>query len=171
MADSLYRTPSADQGLAGSISDAAVAAGAQVFCHAIDIDTGAECGLRSDDPVVTASVFKVPVLTTYVRAVESGDQDPTTWIRIEPDEMTMGPTGLSVFSDAAEWSLRDVATSMITVSDNAATDIVCELLGIDRINATMAELGLPRTVLIGDCATLFGTMAQDYGTDDVESCR
>jgi beta-lactamase class A len=167
MADSLYRTPSADQGLAGSISDAAVAAGAQVFCHAIDIDTGAECGLRSDDPVVSASVFKVPVLTTYVRAVESGDQDPTTWIRIQPDEMTMGPTGLSVFSDAAEWSLRDVATSMITVSDNAATDIVCELLGIDRINATMAELGLPRTVLIGDCATLFGTMAQDYGTDDV----
>ena len=168
MSDSLPRTPSADQGLDDVVSRAGAAAGAQVFCHAIDIDSGVEVGVRSDDPVVTASVFKVPVLTGYVRAVAAGDLDPAQRIRLAPADATPGPTGLSVFSDPTEWSLRDVATSMITVSDNAATDVVTGLVGVDRINAAMADLGLPRTVLIGDCAALFATMAADLGAGDLE---
>jgi beta-lactamase class A len=162
----LYRNLSEDQALSDAIGAAADLASAQVFAHAIDIDTGADAGIRSDDLVVTASVFKVPVLTAYVQAVEAGDLDPAARIGIKPEAMTIGPTGLSVFADPAEWSLRDVATSMITVSDNAATDIVTGLLGVDRINATMAALGLERTALIGDCAALFASMSADYGTDD-----
>jgi beta-lactamase class A len=168
VAEAWSRSPSEGQPLSAAIAAAAALAGAEVFAHGIDIDTGAAVGVRSDDLVVTASVFKVPVLTAYVRAVEAGDLDPEARIGTAPKEMTMGPTGLSVFADAAEWSLRDVVTSMITVSDNAATDIVTGLLGIDRVNATMAGLGLDRTVLIGDCATLFASMSADYGTDDPE---
>jgi beta-lactamase class A len=44
----------------------------------------------------------------------------------------LGPTGLSVFSDDADWSVRDVATSMIMVIDNAATDLMVELVGTDQ---------------------------------------
>ena len=149
-----------------AIEQASADAGADVFAHAVDLDSGAEIGFRPDDPVVTASVFKVPVLTEYVRQVAAGDLDPGARVRITAGTATMGPTGLSVFSDDAEWSLRDVATSMITVSDNAATDIVTGLVGVERVNATMAALGLPGTVLIGDCAALFATMAADYGVDD-----
>jgi beta-lactamase class A len=153
------------------IARACADAGADVFAHALDIDSGAEVGIRSDDPVVTASVFKVPVLTEYVRQVAAGDLDPASRIRIPGGSGTLGPTGLSVFSDDAEWSLRDVATSMITVSDNAATDIVTGLVGVSRVNATMVRLGLPNTALIGDCATLFATMAADLGADDVEQAE
>jgi beta-lactamase class A len=137
-----------------------------VFAHAVDLDTGAEIGFRPDVPVVTASVFKVPVLIEYVRQVAAGDLDPGTRVQIKAGTATMGPTGLSVFSDDAEWSLRDVATSMITVSDNAATDIVTGLVGLERVNSTLAALGLPGTVLVGDCAGLFATMATDYGIVD-----
>jgi len=150
------------------IARAADEAGAEVFAHALDIDSGAEIGVRSDDPVVTASVFKVPVLTEYVRQVSAGELDPSSRVHIAGGSGTVGPTGLSVFSDDAEWSLRDVATSMITVSDNAATDIVTGMVGVDRVNATMADLGLPGTALIGDCAALFATMAADLGVDDLE---
>ncbi|MBN9608479.1 MAG: serine hydrolase [Actinobacteria bacterium] len=152
--------------LATAIAAASADAGADVFAHAIDIDSGAGVGVRADDPVVTASVFKVPVLTEYVRQVSAGDLDPASRVLIRSGSATMGPTGLSVFSDDADWSLRDVATSMITVSDNAATDIVTGMVGVDRVNATMAELGLPGTVLIGDCRVLFDSMADDYGVTD-----
>jgi beta-lactamase class A len=159
--------PGTPADVADRIAQAAATAGADVFAHALDIDSGDEIGVRSDDPVVTASVFKVPVLTEYVRQVGAGELDPTARVTIRAGTGTLGPTGLSVFSDDAEWSLRDIATSMITVSDNAATDILMGVVGVDRINATMAALGLPGTVLIGDCATLFATMAADYGVGDI----
>lgn len=149
------------------IGNAASAAGAEVYAHAVDLESGREIGLEADAPVVAASVFKVPVLTEYVRQVDAGHVDPAARITIRAGSGTMGSTGLSVFLDDADCSLRDVATSMITVSDNAATDIVLRTVGIDRVNATMAELGLPDTVLVGDCAAIFASIAADYGTDDV----
>lgn len=160
--------PAAPNSVAATVAAAAAAAGADVFAHALDIDSGAEIGIAADDPVVTASVFKVPVLTEYVRQVAAGELDPTSRVLIPAGTATVGPTGLSVFSDDAEWSLRDVATSMITVSDNAATDIVAAMVGIDRVNATMVELGLPGTVLERDCKGLFATFADDYGITDVD---
>jgi beta-lactamase class A len=155
-----------DRAVLGDIAAAAASAGADVYAYAVDIDGGrgeAEIGIGSDEPVVTASVFKVPVLTEYVRQVESGELDPRRRVTVRAGAATMGPTGLSVFADDAEWSLRDVATSMITVSDNAATDIVTALTGVDRVNATMAALGLPATVLAGDCAAIFDSVVADYG--------
>ncbi|MDI6022099.1 class A beta-lactamase-related serine hydrolase [Leucobacter sp. UT-8R-CII-1-4] len=147
------------------IAAAAEAVGASVFAHAIDLETGRQVGFGSDDPTVMASVFKVPVLVEYARQVVAGELSPTERVSFDPANATLGPTGLSVFSDAAEWSLRDMATSMITVSDNAATDIVMAKVGRDRINSTMRELGLPETFLLGDCNLIFEMMAEDLGVD------
>ncbi|MDQ2955866.1 MAG: class A beta-lactamase-related serine hydrolase [Actinomycetota bacterium] len=153
----------------GPIAIAATAAKADVFAHARNLRTGADVGYFADASVVTASVFKVPVLVDYVRQVDAGRIDPRARIRITAANRTVGPTGLSVFSDDADWSIRDLATSMITVSDNAATDILVELLGLDQINATMRQLGLSRTVVEGDCRALFASMATDLGVrDDAE---
>lgn len=161
-------TESSTVGFEKRIAAAAASVGASVFAHAIDLGTGREIGVNSDAPVVAASVFKVPVLTEYVRQVAAGELDPTSRVRVLASEATLGPTGLSVFSDDAEWSLRDIATSMITVSDNTATDVLMAKVGVDRINATMAKLGLDGTHLIGDCNVLFAQMAADLGVDTLE---
>lgn len=153
---------------ATAIAEAEHVAAADVFAHAINIDTGAQVGIHSDEGVVTASVFKVPVLTAYVRSVAAGQLDPMARLTISAGSGTRGGTGLSVFSDDAEWSLRDVATSMITVSDNAATDIVMGMVGLEPINRAMADLGLDRTVLVADCAALFTSMADDLGIADLD---
>lgn len=145
-----------------AIGDAAQQAGATVFAHARDIDSGVEIGWEADAPVVTGSVLKVPVLTDYVRRVEAGDVDPRQRIQVAAGSVTEGSTGLSVFSDDVTISLRDLATSMITVSDNGATDLLIGMLGVDHINATMAALGLPGTVLTGDCRSLFASMEREF---------
>ncbi|MGX7681557.1 serine hydrolase [Jatrophihabitans sp. DSM 45814] len=144
-----------------NIKEEASKIGARVFAHAIDIDTGVDAGIDAEHPVVTASVFKVPVLAEYVRQVSIGDLDPRTRIVVKAADATPGPTGLSVFNDDADWSLRDIATSMITVSDNTATDIVCRLVGIDRVNALMESLGLSGTKLVGDCVDTFASINKD----------
>lgn len=132
-----------------------------VFAHAIDLGSGTSVGVGDDEPVVAASVFKVPVLLEYVRQAGTGELDPARRVHTVPQASSPGPSGLSVFSDPAEWSLRDVATSMITVSDNAATDIVMDLVGRERVNSKLAELGLPGTQLIGDCAAIYASLAAD----------
>lgn len=147
------------------ISAAADSVGASVFAHAIDIETGREIGYASDEPTVAASVFKVPVLTEYVRRLAAGEFEAANRVRVVASDATLGPTGLSVFSDDANWSLRDIATSMITVSDNTATDVLMEKLGIEDINLTMKELGLPGTQLVGNCKAIFAQMATDLGVE------
>lgn len=147
------------------ITAAAIAANCTVFAHARAIDTDEQIGVRAEEPVVAASVFKVPVLTEYVRQVHAGELDQTHRIRIPAGSASEGSTGISVFLDDTEWSLRDLATSMITVSDNGATDIVTGLVGVDRVNATMTDLGLPGTALTGDCRSLFVSMAEEMAEE------
>lgn len=142
-------------------------AGVEGRTHAMDIDAGtgrlAEVGVLADDAVVTASVFKVPVLVELCRRAGTGEFALTDRFRVRAGERTMGPTGLSVMLDAADLSLRDVAYLMMSVSDNHATDALLGFLGRDSVNATMRRLGLGRTVLEGDCGYLFRTMAEDLG--------
>lgn len=54
------------------ISDLFEAADVQGFLHAVDLATGAELGVGSGDPVVLASVFKIPVLVELFRMADAG---------------------------------------------------------------------------------------------------
>lgn len=136
------------------------------YVDAVDIDTGANVDLRADDAVVSASVFKVPVLLEVCCQIAEGDRSATERINLAPQDFaTLGPTGLSVTSDAVSLSLRDLYLSMMTVSDNRATDVVMALVGRERINARMAALGLHATVLERDCSGLFSQMREELGPD------
>lgn len=55
---------------------------------------------------------------------------------MSPAHRTSGPTGLSVFADEAALSVRDLVLMMMAVSDNAATDILICLTGLDSVNVT-----------------------------------
>ncbi|WP_329519523.1 serine hydrolase [Spirillospora sp. NBC_01491] len=111
--------------------------------HAADIDTGREVGVRGGEPMVLASVFKVPLLVAFYRSAAAGLLDPTEPVTLRPGERSMGPTGVSAMLDEVRMSLRDLACLMITVSDNAAADALLDRVGIEEVNATSARLGLP----------------------------
>lgn len=150
------------------------AAGVRGWLHAVDIDTGAAVDTGADEPVVAASVFKLPVLVELFHQFGPGHSGPghsgsgqtaagrlsaTQRVRIGADERrTIGPTGLSVMQDDVELSLRDLSYAMMSVSDNRATDVIVDLLGLEAINRYQAELGFPDTVLEGDCQFLFDQM-------------
>jgi beta-lactamase class A len=138
-------------------------AGAQGFVHAVDIDGGAEVGLLPDEPVVAASTFKVAVLLELVLQAAEGAVSLTDRIRVPAEGRAPGPTGLSVWQDEVELSLRDLASSMITVSDNCATDVVCDLVGLDRVQARLDGMGLTRTRIPYDCRGIFATAYEDLG--------
>jgi beta-lactamase class A len=140
-------------------------AGAKGFLHARAIGGDGEVALDAGELVVTASVFKVPVLLETARQVATGERSWTDRIRVTPGQHTLGPTGLSVMVDEVDVSLRDLAYLMMSVSDNTATDVIMAIVGLDRINGALRELGLEQTTLVGDCKELLGSFSQDTGID------
>ena len=110
-----------------------------------------------------ASTFKVAVaLEVFCQAAE-GRFSLTDRMTVPSQGRALGPTGLSVMRDPVELSIRDLALSMITVSDNCATDVMGDLVGLDRVQARLDGLGLHRTRIRYDCRGIFATAAEDLG--------
>ena len=109
------------------------AAGVDGWLHALDLASGREIAHGADEPVVAASVFKIPVLVEMCRQADAGEIDLAEQVTLPVAGRAPGPTGLSMGLDASTLSWRDMALSMIVVSDNAATDVLCDRLGIARI--------------------------------------
>jgi beta-lactamase class A len=137
------------------------------WLHAVDLATGAEVSHRADEPVVLASVFKSPGLLELYRQDAAGELDASSLVTIPSDGRTLGPFGISVMRDPITMSWRDLAWLMIGISDNAATDVICDRVGIEKVNALVRSLGLDNTVLVGACRDLFASIADDLELDEL----
>ncbi|MFI6318047.1 serine hydrolase [Nonomuraea sp. NPDC050556] len=143
------------------------AAGVRGFVHARDVDGDAEIGLDPDGPVVLASVFKLPILLEYARQAAAGELDRTERLTVTAEDKD-GGIGTSGCADDVSLTLRDLAHFMMSMSDNAATDVLLRRVGLDHVNATLEDLGLKRTHLIGGCSTLFQSVFDELGTMEIE---
>jgi beta-lactamase class A len=111
------------------------------------LDTGEEIRVNADETTATASTIKVPILIELFRQVEAGAIDLETPLPASAAARTVGSGILRELTEGIELSIRDHATLMIVVSDNISTNVLIDLLGIDRINQTMADFGFTRTHL------------------------
>ncbi|MCG5218475.1 serine hydrolase [Streptosporangium sp. KLBMP 9127] len=139
------------------------AAGVTGRLHALDIDSGTEVGFGSDEPVPTASVFKLPLLVEVGRQADAGRLDPAERVTVSPADRVFGPTGISAMRDEVTISLRDLAYLMIAVSDNSSADALVAKVGLDAVNAMLAGFGLVQTRVTQDCRQILATMREDTG--------
>jgi beta-lactamase class A len=112
-----------------------------------DLTSGAHIGHDEDAVMPTASLIKVPVLVALYAAVAEGKLRLDDRTRYEPIHRSIGSGVLSKMSPGVEMTVRDAATLMIIISDNSATNICIDLVGLDRINDGMRALGLRETTL------------------------
>ncbi|WP_433336649.1 serine hydrolase [Spirillospora sp. CA-294931] len=140
-------------------------AGVTGHLHAADIDTGREVGLGADEPVVLASVYKVPLLVAFHRQAAAGHLDPTEQVTLPAGDRSAGPTGVSALLDEVRMSLRDLAFMMITVSDNSSADHLLDRVGLDEVNRTAAEFGLKHTHVDSNGRDLHASLLADGGAE------
>lgn len=140
-------------------------AGAAGWVHAVPIADAPsrEVDVGADDLVVMASVYKLPLLVALCREFESGALDPRATVRVHPGSTSPGPTGVAAFLDPVSLSWRDLAASMIAVSDNAAADVVLGRVGLDAVRSTLDELGLRRTTVVGGTADVEASLVRETG--------
>jgi beta-lactamase class A len=136
------------------------AAGVRGFLHARRVGTEDEVALRADEPVVLASVVKVPLVLEFARQVAAGQLDPADRVRATAADR-LGGTGSAGCADDVEYSLRDAALMALSLSDNTAADLLFDRVGVENVRSLVAELGLPRTRVIGAPKDVLRTIIED----------
>jgi beta-lactamase class A len=111
-----------------------------------DLKTGVVFEIRPDEPFPQASVIKLAVLYELYRQADEGKVDLAEVTR--PPASRVGGGGvLQELGPSVSLTWRDVAVLMMGWSDNAATNLLVERLGMDAVNRRLDALGLPRTRL------------------------
>jgi beta-lactamase class A len=123
--------------------------------HAKHLPTGREIAIRADEPMNTLSVIKVPVMILAYRDSEAGKLNLDERYTIRPEDRRRGSGLLQTFAPGLSPTYRDLVTQMIVTSDNSATDLLIARLGLDRVNALLAEAGFQTTRLHRTTGDLF----------------
>ena len=96
-----------------------------------------------------ASTIKVPLLLLALERAQAGKLDLTERFELRAVDRVGGAGVLHELGAGLRPSLQDLLTLMIVVSDNTATNLVIERLGVDAVNAWLGERGCPHTRLVG----------------------
>nr|WP_202888404.1 serine hydrolase [Kribbella solani] len=138
--------------------------------HAVALDDpGSTVEVDADGIVPLASVYKLPLLAGFCRLVDLGAVDPRQQLTLDPAVKTAGPTGLSLFADPVTASLRDLALSMMTASDNASADALLDIVGLRRLAEILESFGLQRTWVRRGTAGNLRDLQRRTGTNDPDA--
>jgi beta-lactamase class A len=111
-----------------------------------NLNTGETYTLNADEVMPTASLIKFPVMVEAYYQFSEGKVKPSDMCTYEKDPDVKGSGVLvSQFTPGMTFCLRDAIRMMIVWSDNMATNIVLDHIGLPSTNARMESLGLPNT--------------------------
>jgi beta-lactamase class A len=119
--------------------------------YARNLGTGETIAIDADRVFPAESAAKTFVLVHYSRLVAAGAVQPSDRVRLGEANRYIGTGVLRYLADGLEPTLDDLAWLMIVVSDNTATAMLLEAIGVPSdVNATMHDLGYPTARLNED---------------------
>jgi beta-lactamase class A len=107
-----------------------------------DLTAGEHVAARLErDPFPTASAIKVPILYELLKRADEGTLDLATAKPLDRSQV-VGGSGVLRHLTTPALSLRDHAALMMILSDNTATNVVIDAVGMSNVTARMQGLGL-----------------------------
>ncbi|HEV3236771.1 MAG TPA: serine hydrolase, partial [Gemmataceae bacterium] len=132
--------------LASRLTPLAKAHKGKVAVAVKNLFSGESYYLNADEPMPTASLIKFPVLLELYQQASEGKVKLTDSVALKMDDKVPGSGILTDhFSEGASFPLRDAARLMIAFSDNTATNLVLDKVGIKAVNERMEAWGFPNT--------------------------
>jgi beta-lactamase class A len=114
----------------------------------IDLTEETRIGINEQLIFPQGSSIKIPVLIELFHQAESRPAMLRERQRVTGMTRTGGSGILKHFVEgSSELSNEDLAVLMIALSDNTATDLLIDVVGMENVNQTMAALGAPQTKL------------------------
>ena len=112
----------------------------------VDLTTGERIGHLEHETFPTASAIKLAIVYELFKQAGEGKVRLDETMTLDRRQ-AVGGTGVLVEMGTPTLSIRDYAVLMVTLSDNTATNVLIDRLGMDRIAARMQGLGLGGTKL------------------------
>ena len=134
-------------GLADKVREIAAQHHGEVALYAENLKTRESVGLQPDLPVQTASVIKLAILYEAMEQVRSGKAHWDDKVNLTKADQVPGSGVLRLMDAPLPLTLKDVLTMMVVLSDNSATNLAIDHLGLENIDGRIAKLGLKNTYL------------------------
>jgi len=117
----------------------------RVSLYAKNLGTGVTYSLYGKQPVRTASIIKLAIMTECFAQAKEGELNLTERLTLGPNEKVPGSGILQELSDGNRIPIRDLIDLMIVLSDNTATNMILNRIGGNAVNARMEALGFEQT--------------------------
>lgn len=128
------------------IAEASIGGGT-VAVAARDLVAGQRVSIGADRVFSSASLIKVPIMVAVLQQAESGRLPLSRQLPLDAVPRVGGSGVLTELADTDRLSVRDLLTLMIVISDNLATNLLIDAIGMDVVNESAAAAGLPDTRL------------------------
>ena len=112
----------------------------------VDLTSGERIGHLEHATFPTASAIKLAIVYELFKQAEEKRINLDDTLTLDRRQ-AVGGTGVLVEMGTPTLSIRDYAVLMVTLSDNTATNVLIDRLGMDEIAARMQGLGLVGTKL------------------------
>ncbi len=121
----------------------------RVGVYVRDLETGAAFSLRGDEVFPAASTIKLAILLELYRQAQGGTGQAGLGdaYLVQPGDLAADSALLGNLSAGTRLTNRDLALFTIVVSDNSASNLLMDRVGMARVNATLEGLGLQKTRL------------------------
>lgn len=103
--------------------------------------------VNAEDKFETASAIKTFILIDLFQQVHDGTKSLDDMLIYTEDNKIEGSGVIQSLDFGLSMTVKNFATLMIIVSDNVATNVMIDYLGIDHINETIQKWGFNDTVL------------------------
>ncbi|HCD46221.1 MAG TPA: serine hydrolase [Lachnoclostridium sp.] len=112
-----------------------------------NLKTGDGFAHHEQEPMMAASVIKLFVMTAAFEKEKKGTFQMDELFAVKREDCVPSCGALTYLHDGILVTGMDLITLMIIFSDNTATNILIDILGMDEINETIWGLGFRQTLL------------------------
>jgi len=113
-----------------------------------DLNTGEHFLLNQDEVFAQASSIKIAVLANLYLQAQQGKLKLTDLYTVQSSDLVPDSDIMNGLTPGVtRITLRDLATMMVAVSDNSATNVLIDRVGMENVNAMLDSLSLTHTRL------------------------
>ena len=109
--------------------------------------TGQEFSYREDEKMYAASVIKLYIMADAFYRIKQGQLDPDQIYVMKKEDYVPSCGAVAYMHEGLEVTVMDLITLMIIFSDNTATNILIDLLGMDQINEEIKQMEIEQVWL------------------------
>lgn len=119
-----------------------------------DLDRKETWNMNGDETFTAASVIKLPIMASVFASADQGRLRLGDCLTLKREDLVSGSGILQYLSPGIKLPIYDLLTLMIIQSDNTATNILIDLVGVEKIQQTMQELGMRDSVFYNKLMTV-----------------